>query len=44
MSCQKNIVEKIKNAKSEYTIGSKQNQPVLYKDCEEYFKIFSSEL
>lgn len=44
MSCQKKIVEKITNAGADYTIGLKQNQPALYKDCEEYFQAFSSEL
>lgn len=43
MSCQKKIVEKITEAKADYTIGLKQNQPALYKDCEEYFQAFSSE-
>ena len=44
MSCQKKIVEKITDAKADYTIGLKQNQPALYKDCEEYFQAFSWEL
>lgn len=44
MSCQKKIVEKITDAKADYTIGLKQNQPALYKDCEEYFQAFSLEL
>ena len=44
MSCQKKIVEKITDAKADYTIGLKQNQPALYKDCEEYFPAFSWEL
>ena len=43
MSCQKKIVEKITEAKEDYTIGLKQNQPALYKDSEEYFQAFSSE-
>lgn len=44
MSCQKKIVEKIIHAGADYTIGLKQNQPALYKDCEDYFQAFSSEL
>lgn len=44
MSCQKKIVEKITDVKADYTIRLKQNQPALYKDCEEYFQTFSSEL
>lgn len=44
MSCQKKIVEKITTAGADYTIGLKQNQPALYKDCEEYFQAFSSGL
>lgn len=34
MNCQKKIVEKMTDAKADYTIGLKQNQPALYKDCE----------
>ncbi len=30
MSCQKKIVEKIIEKRSDYTIGLKQNQPALY--------------
>lgn len=44
MSCQKKIVKKIIDSNADYTIGLKQNQPVLYKDAEDYFKAFSSEL
>lgn len=44
MSCQKKIVEKITDAGADYTIGLKQNQPVLYHDCKEYFEAFSSGL
>lgn len=44
MSCQKKIVEKIIEKKADYTIGLKQNQPVLYKDTEDYFNEFSSEV
>lgn len=38
LSCQKKIVEKITGAKADYTIGLKQNQPSLYRDCREYFE------
>ncbi len=38
MGCQKKIVEKITGAKADYTIGLKQNQPSLYRDCREYFE------
>ena len=44
MSCQKKIVGKITDAKADYTIGLKQNQSALYKNCEEYFQAFSAEL
>ncbi|MCI9078594.1 MAG: ISAs1 family transposase [Lachnospiraceae bacterium] len=44
MSCQKKIVEKIIGSNVDYTIGLKQNQPALYKDTEDYFNAFSSEL
>ena len=44
MSCQKKIVEKIIDKKADYTIGLKQNQPALYKDTENYFKEFSSNI
>lgn len=44
MSCQKKIVEKIAGYKADYTIGLKKNQPVLYKDTEDYFNEFSKEI
>lgn len=44
MSCQKKIVEKIIDKKADYTIGLKQNQPVLYKDTEDYFNEFFAKL
>lgn len=44
MSCQKKIVEKIIDKKADYTIGLKQNQPLLYKDTESYFKEFSDDI
>lgn len=44
MSCQKKIVEKITGSNADYTIGLKQNQPALYKDAQDYFNAFSSEL
>lgn len=44
MSCQKKIVEKIIEKKADYTIGLKQNQPVLYKDTQDYMNEFSAEL
>lgn len=42
MSCQKKIVEIITEKEADYVIGLKQNQPVLYKDTEEYFNEFSA--
>lgn len=44
ISCQKKITEKIIEKKADYVIGLKQNQPMLYKDAEDYFHEFSSEL
>ena len=44
MSCQKKIVEKITQNKADYIIGLKQNQPALYRDAEDYFNEFQSEL
>lgn len=44
MSCQKKIVEKITEKKADYTIGLKQNQPILYKDTEDYFKEFATNI
>ena len=44
MSCQKKIVEKIIEKKADYTIGLKQNQPMLYQDTEDYFNEFSDEI
>ena len=44
MSCQKKIVEKIIRKGADYVIGLKQNQPALYKDAEDYFNEFTSEI
>lgn len=44
MSCQKKTVEKIIDKKADYTIGLKKNQPVLYKDTEDYFNEFSADI
>ena len=44
MSCQKKIVEKITKKGADYIIGLKQNQPALYRDVEDYFNEFQSEL
>lgn len=44
MSCQKKIVEKIISKKADYTIGLKQNQPMLYQDTEDYFNEYGSTL
>ena len=44
MSCQKKITEKIIQKGADYSIGLKQNQPILYKDTEDYFNEFSSEV
>jgi len=44
MSCQKKIVEKITEKGADYVIGLKGNQPALYKDTEDYFSAFGSEL
>ena len=44
MSCQKKIVEKITGKNADYIIGLKQNQPALYRDTEDYFNEFQSEL
>ena len=44
MSCQKKIVEKIIKKKADYAIGLKQNQPVLYKDTEDYFNEFCDDI
>lgn len=44
MSCQKSIVQKIREKKAEYVIGLKGNQPVLLEDVSLYFQNFSKEL
>lgn len=44
MSCQKKIVRKIIENKADYTIGLKNNQPMLYKDVVDYFSEFEKEL
>ena len=41
---QKKIVEKIISKKADYTIGLKQNQPMLYQDTEDYFNEYGSTL
>ena len=44
MSCEKKIVGKVMDKKADYTIGLKQNQPVLYQDTKDYFHEFAGEL
>lgn len=44
MSCHKKIVETITEKKADYVIGLKQNQPVLYKDTEDYFNEYYKEI
>lgn len=44
MSCQKKIVEKIIEKKADYTIGLKQNQPLLYRDTADYFDEFLADI
>ena len=44
MSCQKKIVQKIIDKKADYTIGLKRNQPELFRNAEDYFQEFMSEL
>ena len=44
MGCQKKIVEKIAEKEADYTIGLKQNQPVLYQDTVDYFDEFAEEI
>ena len=41
---QKKIVKKIIAGKADYNIGLKSNQPILYKDVEDYFLEFEKEL
>lgn len=44
MSCQKSIVQKIQDAKADYVIGLKGNQPSLLENVSLYFKDFECEL
>lgn len=44
MSCQKDIVQKIRDRKADYVIGLKGNQPTLLNDVSLYFQDFSQEL
>lgn len=44
MSCQKEIVKKIREGKADYVISLKGNHPVLLEDISLYFEHFSGEL
>lgn len=44
MSCQKEIVKKIRKGKADYVIGLKGNQPALQENAALYFKDFAQEL
>ena len=44
MSCQKNIVQKIRDNEADYVIGLKGNQPALLEDVTLYFQDFSKGL
>ena len=44
MSCQKNIVQKIRDNEADYVIGLKGNQPALLEDVSLYFQDFSKGL
>ena len=44
MSCQKEIVRKIRESKADYVIGLKGNHPALPEDISLYFEHFSGEL
>lgn len=44
MSCQRKIAEKITQKGADYVIGLKGNQQTLYKDTEDYFSSFGSEM
>ena len=44
MSCQKEIVKKIREGGADYVIGLKGNQPALLEDVSLYFEHFKSEL
>ena len=44
MSCQKEIVRRIRAGKADYVIGLKGNQPALLEDMSLYFEHFSGEL
>ena len=44
MSCQKEIIRRIRAGKADYVIGLKGNQPALLEDISLYFEHFSEEL
>ncbi len=44
MSCQKKIVETIREGEADYVIALKENQPMLLEDISLYFEHFASEL
>ncbi len=44
MSCQRDIVRKIRKGEADYVIGLKNNQPTLLEDIALYFKDFAKEL
>lgn len=44
MSCQRDIVQKIRAQKADYVIALKNNQPTLWQDTDLYFKTFADEL
>ena len=44
MSCQKEIVRKIREGKADYVISLKGNHPALLEDISLYFEHFSGEL
>ena len=43
MSCQKKIIQKIRDEKADYCIALKGNQPTLYEDVRDYFDDFLKE-
>lgn len=38
MTCQKEIAKKIINGKADYVLALKENQPLLYRETEEYLQ------
>lgn len=44
MSCQREIVQKIRRKGADYVIALKSNQPTLWQDADLYFKTFADEL